>query len=64
MMKAMMKVLRRIDKMTGEEAKKVGAFTDWANVNGINMEDEDDWKPWWLCWLAGYEEGYGDAVET
>lgn len=31
-------------------------FIKYAEENGISLEYEDDWKEWWDCWKAGYED--------
>ncbi|MCK4498932.1 hypothetical protein KAU11_00370 [Candidatus Babeliales bacterium] len=41
-----------------EDEKQENIFVDWAEENGINMDDEKDWKPWWNCWHAGYKVGW------
>lgn len=33
------------------------AFRVWAAANGVSLEYEDDWSPWWDCWLDGYNTG-------
>lgn len=30
------------------------AFIRYAERQGIALDDEDDWGPWWDCWKAGY----------
>ncbi len=30
------------------------AFVAWADKQGISLEDEEDFLPWWDCWKAGY----------
>jgi hypothetical protein len=29
-------------------------FVKFAEQEGINLEHEDDWGPWWNCWKGGY----------
>jgi len=33
------------------------AFILWAETHGVSGEDEEDWGPWWECFLTGYEIG-------
>lgn len=30
-------------------------FVKWGTNWGISFDHEDDWKPWWDCWKAGYK---------
>jgi len=30
-------------------------FQNWADANGVSLEHEDDWKPWWECWRAAID---------
>lgn len=30
------------------------AFLEWSENNGISLDCEEDWTPWWNCWKAGY----------
>ena len=30
-------------------------FTAYCELEGIPLEDEDDWKPWWDCWKTGID---------
>lgn len=39
-------------KTTEENAHET--FLDYATERGINMEDEEDWGPWWECFITGY----------
>ena len=32
-------------------------FVRWGKKWGISFENEDDWKPWWDCWMKGYLAG-------
>jgi len=37
-------------------------FVKWGKRWGISFEQEDDWKPWWDCWMKGYIAGInGDS---
>ena len=38
-------------------------FQKWAKEHGINMEDKEDWLPWWECWGHGYNKGISDIKE-
>ncbi len=29
------------------------AFVEYARLNGVSLDSEDDWGPWWECFLAG-----------
>ncbi len=29
------------------------AFWAWAEEHGYDSDYEDDWAPWWFCFLAG-----------
>jgi hypothetical protein len=33
-----------------------GMFEIWAKDNDINLDNKDDWEPWWLCYVAGYDK--------
>lgn len=46
-----------------EEMKPRPHFVEWAVANGVNMEHEEDWKPWWDCWCNGYNKGIEDIKE-
>ncbi len=26
------------------------SFTEWAEENGVSLDHEDDYGPWWDCW--------------
>jgi hypothetical protein len=28
-------------------------FRFWAIANSVSLDDEDDWRTWWKCFLAG-----------
>lgn len=28
-------------------------FKDWAKTNGVGLDNEDDWVPWWECFREG-----------
>ena len=28
-------------------------FVDWCNSEGVSLEDEEDYGPWWDCWKTG-----------
>jgi hypothetical protein len=28
-------------------------FHEWADANGVGLDDEAVWGPWWACFLAG-----------
>ena len=30
-------------------------FTAFCEAEGISLDHEDDWLPWWSCWCAGYQ---------
>lgn len=38
------------------------AFELWADQHFIGDEYEEDWRPWWECFLAGYEIGQAEAA--
>ena len=45
-----------------EETKYINpAFFEWASKEGVNLEDKEDWKPWWECWAQGYNTGVLDV---
>lgn len=29
-------------------------FMIWAEQNGINIEDKEDWIDWYKCWIDGF----------
>lgn len=37
------------------------AFELWADQHFVG-EGEEDWEPWWECFLAGYEVGEAEAA--
>jgi hypothetical protein len=36
------------------------AFELWADTHGI-PDEQEDWEPWWECFLAGFEIGLAEA---
>lgn len=32
-------------------------FVEFAEGEGINLENEDDYMSWWDCWKAGFVAG-------
>lgn len=30
-------------------------FEVWADLNGVSLEHEIDWEPWWECWKSAIE---------
>jgi len=30
-------------------------FRDWCEDNGVDLEHQDDWMPWWECWNAALD---------
>lgn len=28
-------------------------FREWAEPDGVPLDDPEDWLPWWKCFLAG-----------
>lgn len=36
------------------------AFVEWAGDNGVSLEHQEDWQPWYECWMNGMQ--YGIAV--
>lgn len=32
-------------------------FKEFADANGVSLECEDDWRPWYVCFLAGVQTG-------
>ena len=38
-------------------------FQKWAKENGVDMTNEEEWKPWWDCWCNGYNKGIADIRE-
>ena len=43
----------------GVEPDVFAAFEKWANKNDIGIYEED-WIPWFDCWLDGYYKGAED----
>ena len=41
-------------------------FWTWAETNGCDSEYEEDWGPWWNCFLAGIKaaEAAGRSIEN
>lgn len=35
-------------------------FELWAIANEVNIDNEDDWLPWYKCWLSGWNTAKGD----
>jgi hypothetical protein len=31
------------------------AFVNWAQYEGVGLEYEEDWSPWWKCWVAAIQ---------
>ena len=44
-------------------SKNLSRFLKFCEENGISLDDEDDWNPWWECWHAGYMSAFQDANE-
>lgn len=38
-------------------------FTKFAHTQGISLDSEEDWGPWWDCWKSGYDQGEDDYME-
>ena len=32
-------------------------FEKYVLDNGISLDNEDDWRPWWKCWQDGFGNG-------
>lgn len=32
-------------------------FSEWAETEGVSLDNELDWGPWWDCWHDGYGAG-------
>lgn len=49
---------------TDKENNHWEKFKVWAALNGVSLEDLDDYAAWWDCWSAGvfaeYEYERGD----
>lgn len=30
-------------------------FVPWAQINGVNLDDREDWEPWLKCFFAGWK---------
>jgi len=28
-------------------------FSSWCEENGVSLDNEEDWGPWWDCWVDG-----------
>ena len=43
--------------MTDEELTTYAweSFCWWAAENGVAMDYEEDWRPWWDCWKAAID---------
>ena len=37
------------------EAYHWDKFELYADADGISLDHEDDWMPWWECWCAGID---------
>ena len=35
-------------------------FKQFADQNGINTNDPEDWYPWYACWIDGFAVGKSD----
>lgn len=35
-------------------------FAAFAEANGIDLGNEDDWGPWWDAWIDGYSNAVND----
>lgn len=58
----------KLDSPEAEDAQSLDfcrrEFDIHAEVNGISLEHEADWHPWWECWCAGitaYVNTYGES---
>jgi len=43
-----------VDELLVQETHDWDGFCQWAESEGVGLEQEDDWLPWWNCWVAGY----------
>jgi hypothetical protein len=43
--------------MTEEEKKRycLDDFIKWCQGQGVSLEHEEDYKPWWDCWGAAID---------
>jgi hypothetical protein len=48
---------RDIPRPVEFDAEIMNAFTKFCNEEGINIDDVDDWLPWWECWYDGFING-------
>ena len=32
------------------------AFVNWASLNNLTSDYDEDWITWWECWKAGYSD--------
>jgi hypothetical protein len=48
--------MSKMDELFLEYGEVWDAFVSWAKNNGCWSDSEEDWSPWWECYLAGREK--------
>ena len=43
-----------MDKNIQFQDRPSESFKRWARENGVNLNESDDWEPWWACWIDGH----------
>jgi len=55
--------LERIEETPEKEKYNWAKFTEYANREGISLDDEEDYGPWWDCWKEGYICAISDVID-
>lgn len=40
------------------------AFELWADAHAISDDHEEDWLPWWECFVAGFDVGLAEGLPS